>query len=65
MAVVHDIEHHLFFIKLYEGAAKLKYKVIDKNVLDIMQTHIPEKNRGNGIASYLVKYAMDYAGGLT
>lgn len=64
IAVRHDQEHRMFFIKLNGGAAYLKYQTTDKNVLDIVETHVPEEFRGNGVAGRLVEYAISYAKGL-
>lgn len=63
MVVDHDIQHRTFLIKLYGGAAKLKYNITAENAIDIIYTYVPEKNRGKGIATRLVSYVLEYAHG--
>jgi len=49
-----------FEMNLDEGLALISYE-LDSNVLSILHTEVPEAVEGQGIASDLAKFALDYA----
>jgi len=49
-----------FELNLDEGLALISYE-LDSNVLSILHTEVPEEVEGQGIASDLAKFALDYA----
>jgi predicted GNAT family acetyltransferase len=49
-----------FELNLEEGLALISYE-LDSNVLSILHTEVPEEVEGQGIASELAKFALDYA----
>lgn len=51
-----------FELTLEEGVALLAFEM-DSNTMSIMHTEVPEEAEGQGIASELAKYALDYARG--
>jgi predicted GNAT family acetyltransferase len=61
ITIKHDQQHQMFSIKLNGGAASLQYDKPEENVLDITKTYVPESSRSNGLASLLVKHALDIA----
>lgn len=48
-----------FEMNLDEGLALISYE-LDSNVLSILHTEVPEAVEGQGIASDLAKFALDY-----
>ncbi|WP_299289782.1 GNAT family N-acetyltransferase [uncultured Mucilaginibacter sp.] len=53
-------ESHQFEMQTPEGLALIAYEM-DSNVMNIMHTEVPEAMEGQGIASDLAKFALDYA----
>ncbi len=49
-----------FELKLNEGMALIAYEM-DSNTMSIMHTEVPEEAEGQGIASELAKFALDFA----
>lgn len=61
IAVRHDMQHQMFFIKLNGASAHVKYDKPKNDVLNIKETYVPEANRHNGLASHLVKHTLEFA----
>jgi len=61
LIIKHDINHQRFFVEVGGGEAYLQYDQPAQKVLDYVKTYVPEKSRNNGIATRLVKYALDFA----
>ena len=56
-----DQQNQLFFIKLQNAQAYLKYDKPDDGILNLKATYVPLDSRGKGIGSALAKYALNYA----
>lgn len=56
-----DMQHQIFFVRVKGGNAYLKYEKPKEDVLDYKETYVPESSRNQGVASGLVKYALEYA----
>jgi uncharacterized protein len=57
----HEPERRRFVAETAGGNGVLEYAVVDAGTLDYRHTFVPEPLRGRGIASRLVKFALDYA----
>ena len=53
-------ENHQFETQTPEGTALIEYE-LDVNTMSILHTEVPEAMEGQGIASDLAKFALDYA----
>ncbi len=53
-------ESNEFEMQTPEGLALIAYEM-DSNIMNIMHTEVPEAMEGQGIASDLAKFALDYA----
>lgn len=49
-----------FELQLPEGLALIAYEM-DGNTMSILHTEVPEEVEGQGVASQLAKFALDYA----
>jgi len=61
IAIRHDQQHQMFFIKLNGGAAHLKYNKPKEDVWDIKETYVPESARSIGLVGLLVKHTLERA----
>ena len=60
--VQHDPEQKKFIAQLDDGEeGYLKYEKRRGNTLDYVSTYVPVSQRGKGLASQVVKHALDYA----
>lgn len=59
--VQHDPARHRFVAHLDEGDARLIYAERDGGTLDLHHTEVPAPVRGRGVASALVRAAVDHA----
>ena len=61
MNVKHEPDNNRFIVPLPEGEkALLSYQMIG-DVMNIMHTEVPDSHESEGIASELVRYALDWA----
>ena len=61
LTIQHDSAQGIFYYELKTGVAYLKYAPMPGKVLEYRETFVPEVSRHSGIASRLVRYALDYA----
>lgn len=61
MKIRHDEDNQNFYFDENGKKGKLKYKVVNSNVLDYQSTFIDEEIRGEGYGKSLVKYALEFA----
>ena len=61
IAVTHDRERRTFAARIEGGEAYLRYLPAGDGVLDYATTFVPETLRGRGIASAIVRQALDHA----
>ncbi len=59
IAIKHDQEHQLFFVRLQNGAAHLKYDKNEADTIEIKETYVPEDSRNYGLAGHLVKHVLE------
>ncbi|NCS88000.1 MAG: hypothetical protein AUK34_14545 [Ignavibacteria bacterium CG2_30_36_16] len=59
--VKHSKEKQLFFIDIGNQRAELKYFMETENVMNVMNTYVPDSLRGKGIAGKLVEECLHYA----
>lgn len=59
--VRHDAEQHRFVATIDGQEAQLLYHPVADGVLEYASTFVPETLRGRGIASAIVRRALDYA----
>jgi predicted GNAT family acetyltransferase len=59
--IKHDSEKNKFFLKFGQDLAFLKYKNLSDNKLEIFQTYVPRKQRGQGVAGKLTQAALEFA----
>ena len=57
----HEPDQRRFVAELDGGQGLLEYRRIGETVLDYCHTYVPVELRGQGIASKLVKFALEYA----
>lgn len=57
----HDQEARRFVIEIDGRESFLSYVPLDAKTLDYRHTFVPDALRGRGVASRLVKHALDYA----
>lgn len=58
--ILHDNINKKFYAVLDEGEAKLSYLSCD-GYLDFYSVYVSDNLRGKGMASKILKYALDYA----
>lgn len=61
IAVSHDPARGIFTARIEGHEAYLRYLPAGEGVLDYATTFVPETLRGRGIASDIVRQALDYA----
>ena len=54
-------EKNKFFLKFGQDLAFLKYKDLGENKIEIFQTYVPRKQRGQGVAGKLAQAALEFA----
>jgi predicted GNAT family acetyltransferase len=57
----HNAAKRRFEVAAGDSLAVLDYAPLDANTLDYKHTFVPPAMRGRGIASRLVRFALDYA----
>lgn len=60
MNIEHETQGNRFVARLNGQAAKLNYQMIG-DVMNIIHTEVPEEHEGQGVASALVRAALDWA----
>ncbi|MEP6779508.1 MAG: GNAT family N-acetyltransferase [Gemmatimonadaceae bacterium] len=58
--VEHQAAQHRFTLTVPEGIAVLDYRLQAPNVMEMFHTFTPHSARGRGVASTLVRGALDY-----
>ena len=61
MNIRHEPENHRFVVKIGDALALLEYSSVDDQTLEYSHTFVPLALRGQGIASDLTAYALQYA----
>jgi predicted GNAT family acetyltransferase len=61
ITVEHDADRHRFFAAVGGKEAYLDYAVVDDRTLDFQRTFTPPELRGGGLASEIVRHALEYA----
>ncbi len=61
IAIKHDQEHQLFFVRLQNGSAHIKYEKPEQDVIKITETYVPEDSRNYGLAGQMAKHVLDLA----
>lgn len=56
-----DLQHQMFFVKVPDGTAYLKFERLEEDVLEYTETYVPESVRKLGIGNELVDHAFQYA----
>ena len=59
--VTHNPEQNVFFVEHDGETAYLSYQQLPDGTLDYAHTYTPNEVRGLGIASAIIRYALDYA----
>lgn len=59
--VRHNPQRHRFYLALDEGEAHLDYERIGSETVDFAHTFVSEDLRGQGLASQVVRGALDHA----
>ncbi len=59
--IKHNSEKNKFFLKFGQDLAFLKYRDLGEDKLEIFQTYVPRKQRGQGIAGKLAQAALEFA----
>lgn len=59
--IKHDVDKHLFYVKVKGGNAELKYDRHKDNYLVYKETVVPNESRHLGVGSALVEHALDFA----
>ena len=57
----HDATEHRFLAEVNGAMAYLAYEVLSDDTLDLRHTYVPHLFRGQGIASQLVREALEHA----
>jgi hypothetical protein len=57
----HEPEQQRFVAELPQGSGVLEYRQRPDGTLDYYHTFVPDALRGGGVASRLVKFALDHA----
>lgn len=57
--VIHDEPKKRFVAKVENGEAELTYEQSSAKVIDFVRTFVPEEDREKGIATKLVKQALE------
>lgn len=63
MDIRHEPDSHHFVAQLEDGRALLRYRLRDDSVWDLKHTYVPRQRRGEGIATRLVRHALEAARG--
>lgn len=61
MAVEHDRAGHRFRLPPERGEARLEYRDLDADTLEFYSTYVEPSQRGRGLASEVVRAALDHA----
>ena len=59
--IKHDIDKHLFFVKVKGGNAELKYDRHKDNYLVYKETVVPSESQHLGVGSALAEHALNFA----
>jgi len=59
--IKHDVDKHLFFVKVKGGNAELNYERHGSSYLDYKETYVPSQSRNMGVGANLVSHALDFA----
>lgn len=57
----HDPERSRFVVDIDGAEAVVDYSRVDDDTLNYRHTFVPPEHRGKGVASDLVRFALDYA----
>ena len=60
MDIKHDRSDGKFFIDTEDGEAYLRYSMSDM-CMDIYETYVPGRQRGKGLAGFIVNSALEHA----
>ncbi|MEP6764251.1 MAG: GNAT family N-acetyltransferase [Gemmatimonadaceae bacterium] len=63
LVVEHQASQYRFSLVVPEGTAVLDYRLRGPNVMEMFHTFTPHSARGRGVASTLVRGALDYVRG--
>lgn len=61
MNVEHDPGRHRFLVRIDGHEAYLLYQPLGEKLLDYESTYVPDHLRGRGVATIIVRHALDYA----
>ncbi|MTI20046.1 N-acetyltransferase [Fulvivirga sp. RKSG066] len=61
LEIKHDVDKHLFFVKVKGGNAELKYERHSDQYLDFLGTYVPSESRDLGVGESLVEHALNFA----
>lgn len=61
MDIRHDASARRFSTEIDGSTGYLDYVELDDRTLDYRRTYVPDALRGRGVASALVRHALDYA----
>ena len=61
MTVEHDADRRRFVVWLGGDEAYLQYQPLGPALLDYESTYVPDHLRGRGVATAIVRHALDYA----
>lgn len=61
MTVEHDTDRRRFVVQVNGDEAYLQYQPLKAKLLDYQSTYVPDHLRGRGIASAIVRHALEYA----
>jgi predicted GNAT family acetyltransferase len=59
--VEHQTDQQRFIVATVEGEARLSYRMLSPDVMDMMSTFVPPRARGRGTAAELVQTALAFA----
>ena len=59
--VKHLPERHMFYANVEGKESMMQYRILDEKTWDYAHTFVPGALRGKGIASTIIKFALDYA----
>jgi hypothetical protein len=51
----------MFYVKVKDGIAYIKYRWSEQEVIEYRETYVPVSSRDRGIASELASHAIDFA----
>lgn len=61
LEIHHDEARRRFAADVDRGEAVVDYDLLDADTLDLRRTFVSEELRGEGLASQVVRYALDWA----